>query len=332
MSVSNLRLVLACVALTYCPLNDARAQAMFRGSADHLGVYESAAPTLRTVLWKFAVAGRIVSSPVVVGEAVYFGSSDGSLYAVGRADGSALEVHDGQRGPRVSGRIRRCRLHRQLGSQHVRTGRRHGQELWRFQTGEDTTIHNQVGIAGSAAVARGVVYFGCRDGHFYAVDARTGAQRWSHDNKMGWVIASPAIKDGVVYFPTSDGTRFKALNAETGALKYDLETKAISFSSPAIADNVIYFGSSDGWMHALDLATGAVKAEFQSDGSKANSATYLDEKGHFNSEAMYPDFTLDGMIIGVHNMFTLGSFLSSPVVANGILYVGSTDGSLYALK
>jgi outer membrane protein assembly factor BamB len=333
MSVSNLRLVLACVALTYCPLNDARAQAMFRGSADHLGVYESAAPTLRTVLWKFAVAGRIVSSPVVVGEAVYFGSSDGSLYAVGRADGSLRwkfttgnVVHAS---PAVSdGVVYIGSWDRNMYALDAGTGK----ELWRFQTGEDTTIHNQVGIAGSAAVARGVVYFGCRDGHFYAVDARTGAQRWSHDNKMGWVIASPAIKDGVVYFPTSDGTRFKALNAETGALKYDLETKAISFSSPAIADNVIYFGSSDGWMHALDLATGAVKAEFQSDGSKANSATYLDEKGHFNSEAMYPDFTLDGMIIGVHNMFTLGSFLSSPVVANGILYVGSTDGSLYALK
>ena len=47
---------------------------------------------------------------------------------------------------------------------------------------------------------------------------------------------------------------------------------------------------------------------------------------------LYPDFTLDGMIIGVHRMFTLGSFVSSPVVADGVLYVGSTDGNLYALK
>ena len=50
------------------------------------------------------------------------------------------------------------------------------------------------------------------------------------------------------------------------------------------------------------------------------------------SSALYSDFTLDGIIIGVHRMFTLGSILSSPVVADGVLYVGSTDGNLYALR
>ena len=54
--------------------------------------------------------------------------------------------------------------------------------------------------------------------------------------------------------------------------------------------------------------------------------------GRFKSGAMYPDFTLDGMIIGINRMFTLGSFLSSPTVVDGVLYVGSTDGNLYALK
>lgn len=35
-------------------------------------------------------------------------------------------------------------------------------------------IFNQVGIQTSPAVAGGTVYFGCRDSHPYAVDARTG--------------------------------------------------------------------------------------------------------------------------------------------------------------
>jgi len=33
-----------------------------------------------------------------------------------------------------------------------------GQEKWRFKTGEDADIHNQVGIQSSPAVADGVVY------------------------------------------------------------------------------------------------------------------------------------------------------------------------------
>jgi outer membrane protein assembly factor BamB len=38
------------------------------------------------------------------------------------------------------------------------------------------------------------------------------------------------------------------------------------------------------------------------------------------------------MFVGLERMFTLGSILSSPVIADGTLYVGSTDGNLYALK
>src|SRR6185369_13973819 len=99
-------------------------------------------------------------------------------------------------------------------------------------------------------------------------------------------------------------------------LKYSTENKAVSFSSPALVKDVVYFGSSDGWLHALDVATGTVKAEFQSDGSRENASKYIDDKGHMTN--LYPDFTHDGMVIGVHRMFSLGSFISSPVVVDGV--------------
>jgi outer membrane protein assembly factor BamB len=38
------------------------------------------------------------------------------------------------------------------------------------------------------------------------------------------------------------------------------------------------------------------------------------------------------MMIGMRGMMTLGSVLSSPVVADGIVYFGSTDGHLYAVR
>jgi outer membrane protein assembly factor BamB len=274
-----------------------------------------------------------LSSPAISNGTIYFGSGDNNVYALNAADGKEKwrfktgdVVHAS---PAVSnGTVYVGSWDRNMYALDANTGR----EIWRFQTGNDTTIYNQIGIASSAAIANGVVFFGCRDGHFYAVDAATGKQRWSHDNKMGWVIASPAVRDGVVYFPTSDGTRFKALDASTGALKYSIENKAVSFSSPALVNDVVYFGSSDGWLHALEAATGKVRAEFQTDGSKANAAKYTDATGRMNSRLLYPDITLDGLIIGIDRMFTLGSVLSSPVVADGILYVGSTDGNLYALR
>lgn len=274
-----------------------------------------------------------LSSPVVSGGVVYFGSGDHNVYALDAATGrekwrfsTGNVVHAS---PAVkNGIVYIGSWDRNLYALSASTGK----ELWRFQTGNDTTIYNQIGIASSASVADGVVFFGCRDGHFYAVDAKSGKQKWSHDNKMGWVIASPAVKDGIVYFPTSDGTRFKALDAATGALRYSIVNKAVSFSSPAVVNDRVYFGSSDGWLHALDIGSGEVKAEFQSDGNKANGAKYTDENGRIKTGSMYPDRTLDGMIIGLNTMFTLGSILSSPVVSNGVLYVGSTDGTLYAIK
>lgn len=274
-----------------------------------------------------------LSSPVIVGNRIVFGSGDQNVYALDATTGTKLwsfatgdVVHAS---PAIAdGVVYIGSWDRNMYALDLATGR----ERWRFQTGNDTVIYNQIGIASSAAVANGVVYFGCRDGHFYAVDAATGTLRWKHDNKMGWVIASPAVRDGIVYFPMSDGTRFKALDAETGAMKFSVENKAVSFSSPALVDDRVFFGSSDGWLHALDIQTGREVASFQSDGSRSNGARYTDANGRLNTGAMYPDRTLDGMMIGMRTMFTLGSILSSPVVAGGVLFVGSTDGNVYALR
>jgi len=243
--------------------------------------------------WKVKTGDVVHASPAVAGGKVYIGSFDRTMYA--------LDAHTGA-------------------------------TRWTFQTGDDPDIHNQIGIASSAAVAEGRVFFGCRDGFFYALDATTGALLWKHDNHKGWVIASPAVQGGRVFFPTSDGQRFKALETATGKLVFDQPMKAVSFSSPAIAGNRIVYGTSDGWLHVMDLETGAPVADFQTEGCRLNGKTYLDAQGQMIGSALYPDGTLDGMVIGLERMFSLGSILSSPVVANGLVYVGSSDGTLYALR
>jgi outer membrane protein assembly factor BamB len=106
----------------------------------------------------------------------------------------------------------------------------------------------------------------------------------------------------------------------------------VSFSSPAIAQGTVFYGSSDGWLHAVDASTGRINAEFQTDGSKVNAARYIDRDGRIDNAALYPEFTLDGMIIGLDRMFSLGSVLSSPVVVDGVVYFGSTDGNVYAVR
>ena len=75
-----------------------------------------------------------------------------------------------------------------------------GKEKWRFKTGEDPDIHNQVGIQSSAAVTDGVVYFGCRDSNLYALDAcdRTEEMGLQQQRVVGDRFAGSAGRQGVL--------------------------------------------------------------------------------------------------------------------------------------
>jgi outer membrane protein assembly factor BamB len=54
------------------------------------------------------------------------------------------------------------------------------------------------------AVAHGVVYVGSNDSHLYAVDAKTGREKWKFKTG-GKVLSSPAVANGVVYVGSEDG-------------------------------------------------------------------------------------------------------------------------------
>jgi outer membrane protein assembly factor BamB len=140
------------------------------------------------------------------------------------------------------------------------------------------------------------------------------------------------VLGNTVYFPTSDGTRFKALDAATGNVKFDIGNKAVSFSSPAIAAGTVYYGTSDGVLHAISATDGRIVADFRTDGNKTNGSKYTDAEGKMSGALLYTERTLDGIMVGLDRMFSMGSIISSPVLRNGVLYVGSADGNLYALR
>lgn len=299
-----------------------------RFAATHLHGAEPAAETMPDPFDFY------LSSPVVADGAVYFGSGDTNVYALDAASGGLKwkfktgdVVHAS---PAVSdGTV----FVGSWDSYFYALDAASGKAKWRFKTGEDAEIHNQVGIQSSAAIADGVVYFGCRDSKFYAVDAATGKQRWSFPNKGSWVIASPAVRDGKVYFATSDSGLFYALEAKTGAAIFSLENKKWPmFSSPAIAGDMLYIGSHEGKLLALDLKSQKLSWAFQTDGFKKNGATYIKADGTPNYQAAFTDFFYDDMVAGTQKMMSFGAVLSSPVMANGTIYIGSTDGNIYALE
>jgi outer membrane protein assembly factor BamB len=204
---------------------------------------------------------------------------------------------------------------------------------WRFKTGEDHKISNQVGIQSSAAVADGTVYFGCRDSHLYALDAKTGEKKWAYDNKGTWIIASPAVRDKKVYVTSSDPGLLYAFDAATGKQIFSMDDKRwIMFSSPAIAGNVLYVGAFDGTLRAIDLASGKIAWKFETEAAHQRVAALSKPDGSTNYDILFHDDFADDMAYAVHELLTTGAILTSPIVVGDTVYFGSSDGNLYAVN
>src|SRR5581483_5951958 len=142
---------------------------------------------------------------------------------------------------------------------------------------------------------------------------------------------SPAVRDGLVIDATSDSGGFFALDAKTGAERFALTFRHWPmFSSPALAGDTAYIGSHMGKLFAIDLATHAVRWAFDTDGSKANLATYRAADGTPNYAAAQQENFYDKLVVAVDRMMSTGAVLSSPVVDKGAVFFGSMDGNVYA--
>ena len=125
---------------------------------------------------------------------------------------------------------------------------------------------------------------------------------------------------------------FYALEAKTGAEVFSLKFKWPMFSSPSIAGNFLYIGSHEGKLTAIDLAAQKTAWIFQTDGSREHGSEYTTADGKPNYDAAFADDFYEDTVIGVRKMMSVGAILSSPVVVGNVLYVGSSDGYLYALN
>jgi outer membrane protein assembly factor BamB len=214
--------------------------------------------TSGTQKWRYSTGARVVSSPAIANGVVVVGSQDGVLHAIDITSGKAK---------------------------------------WRFAT-EGTKLESKnfgfdrTTIQSSPAVANGVVYFGARDGWWYAVDIATGKERWRVDHKVSWINTSPAVSDGLVYVGSSDAHFVQAVDAASGDERWRTPTTGIVWASPAVDDARVYIGEGDGTMYALDKKTGK-------------------EAWRYRAGAR---------------------ILSSAIVHDGRLIFGSDDGSVYAIN
>lgn len=185
-----------------------------------------------------------------------------------------------------------------------------GVKRWSFNAGNP--------IDNTPAVVNGVVYVGA--GGLDAISATDGHLLWSGLSATDGVTASPAVAGGRVfigaYSPGSRGNpNFYAFNASGCGATHctPLWSAVIGLpppsvgeldgiqSSAAVGNGSVYVGAPDGKIYALDPADGAVRWAGQTHGSQIT--------------AQEPNPT---------------PIPASPAVANGVVYVTSYDGYVYA--
>ena len=274
-----------------------------------------------------------LSSPVIVQGAVYFGSGDGNLCALDATSGELKwkfktgdVVHSS---PAYADGVL---YFGSWDSFFYAVDATTGKEKWRFHGGEDPLIHNQVGFQSSAAVVDGIVYVGCRDSNLYALDAATGKEKWRFNNEMSWVITSPAVAQGKVFFATSDSSLYHVVDAATGKPVLRQQDKAYLFSSPLVVGDVVLIGILNGTLEARDGKSGELLWDFQTETSKQNKGWVLTADRKFNEPMFYYSNWREAPMVATDRQFSIGAIFSSPLVVNGVVYFGSTDGNLYALE
>lgn len=167
---------------------------------------------------------------------------------------------------------------------------------WKQREGSTTTL----------TVAGNVLISGTQWGGLYGNDIHTGKQLWKlSDNGLGNRGASPVYKNGKLGIISSKS--FFIIEPQTGKViqQKELSVNVDVTSTPLITEQEIIFGTADRGILALDKSTLFNKWKAETSPSLIYTAPY----------STAPQAGVE----------------TSPVASQGVVYIGASDGYLYAI-
>ncbi|MFC2071288.1 PQQ-binding-like beta-propeller repeat protein [Chloroflexota bacterium] len=214
------------------------------------------------------IGGTIVGRPVVAQGKIYFGASNGKVYALNAADGyKEWEFETGDKiwsMPAIDGdTLFIGSFDNKLYALDVTDG----SKKWEFET--------EGAIVSTPLVDNNTVYIGSFDRHLYAVNIANGKQIWKFpaneedETKPGnWFWAKPVIYDGTVYAASLDGKVY-ALDAESGDKPVVFDMESPVSSSPVLVGESIVVATQDGMIWRIDAGNKKKKlVDLKKDDSK----------------------------------------------------------------
>jgi parallel beta-helix repeat protein len=309
------------------------------GDLNNTGLSNYNGPETNTALWNYTT-GKSISghcSPVIGSDGtIYIGSDDGKFYAF-NVDGTVKWTYT--TGNSIGGStIGADGTIYTLSGPYIFALNHNGTLQWKYKTPGSL-------VGTPTIVSDGTIYFGSTDGKLYAL-YHNGTLKWTYDT--GTYVYSreggPAIgSDGTIYFESGESYsnygKLYAINPD-GTLKWKYTIGGSLQGSPAVgSDGTIYAGGVDGNLYAIN-PNGTLKWNYSTGETIyspiiSSPAVGADRTVYFGSQSgNFYAVTDNGNSGTLKWEYTTGGAICSmaTISANGIIYVGSSDGKLYAFN
>jgi outer membrane protein assembly factor BamB len=212
-----------------------------------------------------------------------------------------------------------------------------GQILWTYTP--DTDGYFTTGCA----VAYGMVYELNKDGYLYAINVETGDLVWKYQgpDTILWP-GFPTVADGKIYATTGEAaayggevgvSEFACLDAYTGRLIWKLPIEALApRESVAVAYGNLYIIPGN-VTTAVDSISGSEYTTMDQVWAIGTSTIPVSSWSVWRADPTHSSTAQEGPsnLTVAWKFTTNGAVISSPSVADGIVYFGSQDKNIYAI-
>ena len=194
-------------------------------------------------------------------------------------------------------------------------------------------------------IAYGKLYIANNAGVLFAIEARTGNEKWNYDSGR-CTAASPAVANRLLYQVflnrppcNAQGSNLDgeivAFHAIGGKVRWR-RTIGPSETSPLVSNGLVYAGDWNGKVYAFDAGTGKTRWTFSTGGKVKGGVAVSGNRLYVGS--------YDGHVYALNartgreiwrasaqaRLGPTGTFYATPAVAYGRVYIGSTDHKVYS--
>jgi outer membrane protein assembly factor BamB len=196
--------------------------------------------------------GPVVGGLVVSQGAVYFGGSDGKVYALDAVDGH--KIGEFKTGDKIwsTPAVEENTVY--IGSFDKKL---HILDAATLKPARWKEFEAEGAIAATPLVYEGTIYFGSFDRYLYAVDAIDGSLRWKFMAES-WFWARPVVYNNTIYAPALDNKVY-IFNAETGDKIAEFDLESPISSSPVLIQDKVIIASEAGKIYSLDTANNQIR-------------------------------------------------------------------------